>query len=208
MIRPSAGGSVPVTVGFPVVAVPGSAVSAVICSLWSAAAGRSRFPTSYPVLRWWRVSPFIAHASGVINPNVRLRGEFFTRSQSRSGESQIPPAKPEAWRALAPQRGLTAHGGPIRSNVGTPLRAVRALRYIVSFLGKNTLPELSNSGSPPAEPGVSLSEMSPYLAGVHTLGGPEGRPSHLETCLAEPQKRARRRSLNAWKTVIHPGGAS
>jgi hypothetical protein len=45
----SAGASVPVTIPFPVLVVPGSAVLAVRYSPWSAAAGRARFPSFYPV---------------------------------------------------------------------------------------------------------------------------------------------------------------
>ena len=42
MTRHFASGSVSLNTGFPVLVVPGSAVSAVICSLWFAALGRAR----------------------------------------------------------------------------------------------------------------------------------------------------------------------
>jgi hypothetical protein len=51
LTRHSADVSVPLIAVFLAVAVPGSAVSAVIrCSLWFAASGRAPFPTSYRVL--------------------------------------------------------------------------------------------------------------------------------------------------------------
>ena len=64
----SAGVSVPVTLWFPVVAVPGSAVCVVICPLWSAAAGCVLFATSYRALTTtldyqdtWQIAAGIQH---------------------------------------------------------------------------------------------------------------------------------------------------
>ena len=85
-----------------------------------------------------------------------LPGEAPFRERSKS---KYPPAKPGALRALAPQRGLTARGGPGKYAVGTPLRMVNHCHILRSFRN-STLPEPSNSGSPPAEPGVYLGEIS------------------------------------------------
>src|SRR5215475_10446337 len=55
------------------------------------------------------------------------------------GGNKYPPAKPEVLRLLAPQRGLTAIAKSKPKTVKTT---------------NGRLPELSNFGSPPAEPGV------------------------------------------------------
>jgi hypothetical protein len=73
------------------------------------------------------------------------RGFAGRRVMRGARRSKYPPAEPGALRALAPQRGLTARGGPSEYNIGTPLRLVHHC-HIVSSLRKSTLPELSNSG--------------------------------------------------------------
>jgi hypothetical protein len=85
---------------------------------------------------------------------------FFVFARTREGVSQskYPPAEPGALRALAPQRGLTARGGPSEYNIRTLLRLVDHC-HTVRSLRKSTLPELSNFGSPPAEPGVYSGEL-------------------------------------------------
>src|SRR5215813_13540236 len=69
---------------------------------------------------------------------------LLARTWSIIGEScmpwnNYPPAKPEVLRLLAPQRGLTA----IAKSKPKPEKTTNG-----------RLPELSNFGSPPAEPGV------------------------------------------------------
>ena len=53
--------------------------------------------------------------------------------------NKYPPAKPEVLRLLAPQRGLTA---------------IAKSKPKTEKTTNGRLPELSNFGSPPAEPGV------------------------------------------------------
>jgi hypothetical protein len=55
--------------------------------------------------------------------------------------NKYPPAEPEVLRLLAPQRGLTA----IEKSKSKTERTTNCI-----------IPELSNFGSPPAEPGVYL----------------------------------------------------
>ena len=55
--------------------------------------------------------------------------------------NKYPPAKPEVLRLLAPQRGLTA---------------IAKSKPKTKRTTNGRLPELSNFGSPPAEPGVYL----------------------------------------------------
>jgi len=102
--------------------------------------------------------------------------------------SKYPPAKPGALRLLAPQRGLTAIGQNQKPFI---IHSVSLL--FPSFLRKREssvssgfrvafhLPgmtilfsELSNSGSPPAEPGVYLS--SNHKVGVDRMCPPHPRP--------------------------------
>jgi hypothetical protein len=74
-----------------------------------------------------------------------LAGEFM---------SKYPPAKPGALRLLAPQRGLTAIG---QNQNQEPFITSSGFRVAFHLPGMTILlPELSNSGSPPAEPGVYL----------------------------------------------------
>ena len=80
------------------------------------------------------------------------------RTAIDAGVSKYPPAEPGALRALAPQRGLTARGGPSEYTIGTLLRLVNHCHTVRSFRN-STLPELSNFGSPPAEPGVYPGEI-------------------------------------------------
>ena len=62
------------------------------------------------------------------------------RSEQAHG-NKYPPAKPEVLRLLAPQRGLTA---------------IAKSKPKTEQTTNGRLPELSNFGSPPAEPGVYL----------------------------------------------------
>ena len=55
--------------------------------------------------------------------------------------NKYPPAEPEVLRLLAPRRGLTA----IEKSKSKTERTTNCI-----------IPELSNFGSPPAEPGVYL----------------------------------------------------
>ena len=102
--------------------------------------------------------------------------------------SKYPPAKPGALRLLAPQRGLIAIGQKIKfenhSWLGFSFRMLSFLRNqecrilgvncepmsakddvflpdrILSLrIDSSSLPELSNSESPPAKPGVYLKEI-------------------------------------------------
>jgi len=57
------------------------------------------------------------------------------------GSNKYPPAEPEVLRLLAPRRGLTA----IEKSKSKTERTTNCI-----------IPELSNFGSPPAEPGVYL----------------------------------------------------
>ena len=57
----------------------------------------------------------------------------------RAHGNKYPPAKPEVLRWLAPQRGLIA---------------IAKSKPKTEKTGHCRLPELSNFGSPPAEPGV------------------------------------------------------
>jgi hypothetical protein len=59
----------------------------------------------------------------------------------RAADNKYPPAEPEVLRLLAPQRGLTA----IEKSKSKTERTTNCI-----------IPELSNFGSPPAEPGVYL----------------------------------------------------
>src|SRR5712691_10583078 len=66
----------------------------------------------------------------------------FARSEPREHFfNKYPPAEPEVLRLLAPRRGLTA----IEKSKSTTERTTNCI-----------IPELSNFGSPPAEPGVYL----------------------------------------------------
>ncbi len=49
----------------------------------------------------------------------------------RRALNQMAPAKPEAWRMLAPHRDGTTDEAPMRSSVGTP----RLLYYRTPFRG-------------------------------------------------------------------------
>jgi H+/Cl- antiporter ClcA len=61
------------------------------------------------------------------------------REVSQALDNKYPPAKPEVLRLLAPQRGLTA---------------IAKSKPKTDKTTNGRLPELSNFGSPPAEPGV------------------------------------------------------
>ena len=68
------------------------------------------------------------------------QGVIFTPDgQYILGQNKYPPAKPEVLRLLAPQRGLTA---------------IAKSKPKTEQTTNGRLPELSNFGSPPAEPGV------------------------------------------------------
>jgi len=70
----------------------------------------------------------------------KLHGSTYLRHLPVPSDlNKYPPAKPEVLRLLAPQRGLTAI---VKSKPKTEQTT------------NGRLPELSNFGSPPAEPGV------------------------------------------------------
>src|SRR5215470_10235910 len=71
----------------------------------------------------------------LIKTKVRPQGANLTLS------NKYPPAEPEVLRLLAPRRGLTA----IEKSKSKTERPTNCI-----------IPELSNCGSPPAEPGVYL----------------------------------------------------
>jgi len=66
--------------------------------------------------------------------------------------NKYPPAQPEVLRLLAPQRGLTAIEKTKTHHSNIIGLFVPHRKYI--------FPELSNSGSPPAEPGVYPNEIN------------------------------------------------
>src|SRR5262249_20155838 len=65
--------------------------------------------------------------------------EFLETELQPPKGNKYPPAKPEVLRLLAPQRGLTA---------------IAKSKPKTEKITNCRLPELSNFGSPPAEPGV------------------------------------------------------
>jgi len=100
--------------------------------------------------------------------------------------SNYPPAKPGALRLLAPQRGLIAIGQNqnrepfVVDSVAKALVVVIPAKAGIQFsldwipgrvsLARNddsTFPELLNSGSPPAEPGVYLNANYLVNAGMY-----------------------------------------
>ena len=68
-----------------------------------------------------------------------MRFSLFKALQTFFAKNKYPPAKPEVLRWLAPQRGLIA---------------IAKSKPETEQTGHCRLPELSNFGSPPAEPGV------------------------------------------------------
>jgi hypothetical protein len=71
---------------------------------------------------------------GIIRKSPCILTEITIRKSQK-----YPPAKPEVLRLLAPQRGLTA---------------IAKSKPKTDKTTNGRLPELSNFGSPPAEPGV------------------------------------------------------
>jgi hypothetical protein len=79
-----------------------------------------------------------AEQQGATRPGTLLGKLLFVRDITIN---KYPPAEPEVLRLLAPQRGLTA----IEKSKSKTERTTNCI-----------IPELSNFGSPPAEPGVYL----------------------------------------------------
>ena len=86
--------------------------------------------------------------------------DLVEREAVEQSESKYPPAEPGALRALAPQRGLTARGGPSKYAIGTPLRLVNHCHTVRSFRN-STLAELSNFGSPRQSRGFTQVKLYP-----------------------------------------------
>ena len=77
------------------------------------------------------------HAEFTSFPHPESRTQLRTKGIIQ--QNKYPPAKPEVLRWLAPQRGLIA---------------IAKSKPKTEKTGHCRLPELSNFGSPPAEPGV------------------------------------------------------
>ena len=73
------------------------------------------------------------------------------------------PGKAGGLPCAGPSKGPDRTRGPNTPNVCTPFRLAVVFESTTRHIQKNTLPELSNSGSPPAEPGVYLREIILYL---------------------------------------------
>ena len=105
-------------------------------------------------------------AGGIQPRSARHAGAQASTSQTGGAtlrafpEESGTPGKAGGLPCAGPSKGPDRTRGPNTPNVCTPFRLAVVFESTTRHIQKNTLPELSNSGSPPAEPGVYLREIS------------------------------------------------